>query len=255
MEEFSESVAPADREPDRPTQVPDSAGADARADSDAAATVEAILFASDSALTAAKISMAAELPAKQVKQAIDQLNTRYEQSDSAIAIEEIAGGYQMLTRPQYNDVLQRLLRARSDSKLSQAAMEALAIVAYRQPIMRADIEAIRGVASGEVLRGLLEKNLVKIVGRAEVLGRPMLYGTTRRFLEVFGLASLDDLPRVEELRTAASQASLTPQPPTVPPQDQPGPEDDTSDLDDEDSDEEDDFDEDDEEEEEEEEDD
>ena len=82
-------------------------------------------------------------------------------------------------------------------------METLAIVAYRQPILRADIEAIRGVACGEVLRGLMEKNLVKIVGRAEVLGRPMLYGTTRRFLESFGLGSLVDLPRVEQLRSGA----------------------------------------------------
>ena len=85
-------------------------------------------------------------------------------------------------------------------RLSQAALETLAIVAYRQPILRADVEAIRGVASGEVLRGLMDKQLVKIVGRAEVIGRPMLYGTTRRFLEIFGLKRIEDLPRVEELR-------------------------------------------------------
>ena len=115
----------------------------------------------------------------------------------------------MLTRPEYHDVVRRLFKNKSDSKLSQAAMETLAIVAYRQPILRADIEAIRGVASGEMLRSLMDKNLVKIVGRAEVLGRPMLYGTTRRFLEVFGLNSLDDLPNVEALRggrDAADQA-------------------------------------------------
>ena len=106
----------------------------------------------------------------------------------------------MLTRPEYHDVVSRLFKNKSDSKLSQAAMETLAIVAYRQPILRADIEAIRGVASGEMLRSLMEKNLVKIVGRAEVLGRPMLYGTTRRFLEVFGLNGLEDLPNVEALR-------------------------------------------------------
>jgi segregation and condensation protein B len=107
---------------------------------------------------------------------------------------------------------------KKDSRLSQAAMETLAIVAYRQPILRADIESIRGVASGEVLRGLLERQLVKIVGRAEVIGRPMLYGTSKRFLEVFGLASLDDLPRVEELRsgaetpfpTVSSEETITP---------------------------------------------
>jgi len=97
-------------------------------------------------------------------------------------------------------VIGRLFKNKSDSKLSQAAMETLAIVAYRQPILRADIEAVRGVASGEMLRSLMDKNLVKIVGRAEVLGRPMLYGTTRQFLEVFGLNGIDDLPNVEALR-------------------------------------------------------
>jgi segregation and condensation protein B len=94
-------------------------------------------------------------------------------------------------------------------------METLSIVAYRQPILRADIESIRGVASGEMLRGLMERQLVKIVGRAEVVGRPMLYGTTKRFLEVFGLAGLEDLPRVEELR--APNKPATPPTPTAPP--------------------------------------
>jgi len=105
-----------------------------------------------------------------------------------------------MTLPQYHDVISRLFKTRNDSRLSQAAMETLSIVAYRQPVLRADIEAIRGVACGEVLRSLMEKQLVKIVGRAEVLGRPMLYGTTRRFLEIFGLNSLDELPKFEELR-------------------------------------------------------
>jgi segregation and condensation protein B len=118
----------------------------------------------------------------------------------------------MLTLPQYHEVLSRLFKTRSDSKLSQAAMETLAILAYRQPILRVDVEAIRGVACGEVLRGLMEKNLVKIVGRAEVIGRPMLYGTTKNFLEIFGLGSLEDLPRVEELRSGAKE---TPKPPAA----------------------------------------
>lgn len=175
--------------------------ADAAAEREIAATVEAILFATDSPLSAAKIALVAELPNRGlVKRAVAQLNERYEQMGCAFCIEPIAGGYQMLTRPQYHDVVGRLFKNKSDSKLSQAAMETLAIVAYRQPILRADIEAVRGVASGEMLRGLMDKNLVKIVGRAEVLGRPMLYGTTRQFLEVFGLNSIDDLPNVESLR-------------------------------------------------------
>ena len=173
-----------------------------------AATVEAILFASDCPLTAAKIARAAELPGQRaVKDAVESLNARYEQMGSAFRIEMLAGGYQMLTQPEYHDVLTRLLQARRETQLSQAALETLAIVAYRQPIMRADVEAIRGVACGEMLRGLIEKQLIKIVGRAEVLGRPMLYGTTRRFLEVFGISSLEDLPRVQQLRSGLSGAA------------------------------------------------
>ena len=142
-----------------------------------------------------------------MRQAIEDLNSRYESTGSAFRVESIAGGYQMLTLPAYHDAIARLRRSRSDSKLSQAALETLAIVAYRQPIIRADVEAIRGVACGEIIRGLLDKGLVKIAGRADVLGRPMLYGTTKRFLETFGLGGLEDLPRVEELRSGAPEAA------------------------------------------------
>jgi len=176
------------------------------------ATVEAILFATDSPLRPERIAQVAQLPGRrEVRRAIAALNARYEEMGCAFRIEEIAGGYQMLTLPEYHDVLSALLRARGESRLTQASLETLAIVAYRQPILRADVEAIRGVACGDVLRGLLDKQLVKIVGRAEVPGRPMLYGTTRRFLEVFGLASLDDLPRVEELRQAVRSAEGKPE--------------------------------------------
>lgn len=166
-----------------------------------ASMVEAMLFASDSPLTAAKIAQVADLGTKRaIKKAIEELNSRYEKMGCAFCVEEIAGGYQMMTRTEYNDVLSRLLRVRRDTRLTKAAMETLAVVAYRQPVMRADIEAIRGVACADVLRGLMDKQLVKIVGRAAVLGRPILYGTTKRFLETFGLAELEDLPNVEELR-------------------------------------------------------
>jgi segregation and condensation protein B len=175
--------------------------------SKSAAVVEALLFTSDSPLPAARIAELAELPGERaVKDAVAALNARYERDGAAFCIQALAGGYQMLTRPEFHDCIARLLRDRSDSRLTQAAMETLAIVAYRQPILRADVEAIRGVACGEVLRGLLERQLIKIVGRAQVIGRPMLYGTTRRFLEVFGLENLDDLPKVEELRTAAARS-------------------------------------------------
>ena len=162
--------------------------------------IEAVLFASDEPLTPARLGTIVETGVKQIREHIKNLNDKYEANKNAFRIEQIAGGYQMLTLSPYNHWLNKLLRVRSDSKLSPAALETLAIIAYKQPVIRADIEAIRGVAVGEIVRGLMYKGLVKIVGRAEVLGRPMLYGTTRKFLEVFGLNSLKDLPKIEELK-------------------------------------------------------
>lgn len=162
--------------------------------------VEAVLFASDESLTDNRLAKIIETSVKQVKESIKNLNDKYRVNNNAFRIEQIAGGYQMLTLSTYNHWLKKLLRARSDSKLSPAALETLAIIAYKQPVIRADIEAIRGVAGGEVIRTLCYKGLVKIVGRAEILGRPMLYGTTKKFLEVFGLNTLKDLPKIEELK-------------------------------------------------------
>jgi segregation and condensation protein B len=162
--------------------------------------LEAVLFATDEPLTDSKLAGIVETTAKQVRASIESLNAKYEANNNAFRIEQIAGGYQMLTLNLYNGWLKKMLRARADNKLSPAAMETLAIIAYKQPIIRADIEAIRGVAVGEVIRSLMYKGLVKIVGRAEILGRPMLYGTTKKFLEVFGLNSLKDLPKAEELK-------------------------------------------------------
>jgi len=182
------------------------------------AVVEAILFATDTPLSAAKIADVACLPGgrRAARGAVEGLNRRYEQMGCSFRIEALAGGHQMLTLPEFNDVLSRLLKVRSESKLTQASMEALAIIAYRQPILRADIEAIRGVSCGEVVRNLMEKGLVKIVGRAEEIGRPMLYGTTKKFLEVFGLARLKDLPQVAELAGGAV-AQKPAAPPEAPP--------------------------------------
>lgn len=162
--------------------------------------IEAILFATDEPLTENRLASIVETTAKQVRASIKALNAKYEGNGSAFRIEQIAGGHQMLTLSLYNMWLKKMLRARSDTKLSPAAMETLAIIAYKQPIIRVDIEAIRGVAVGEVIRSLMYKGLVKITGRAEVLGRPMLYGTTKKFLEVFGLNSIKDLPKAEELK-------------------------------------------------------
>jgi segregation and condensation protein B len=161
---------------------------------------EAVLFATDEPISAERLAKIIETGVKQVKEHIKNLNDKYQANNNAFRIEQIAGGYQMMTLGLYNHWLKKLLRARDDSKLSPAALETLAIIAYKQPIIRADIESIRGVAAGEVLRSLMYKGLVKIVGRAEVLGRPMLYGTTKKFLEVFGLNTLKDLPKIEELK-------------------------------------------------------
>ncbi len=166
----------------------------------AESVIEAVLFASDEPLSEARLSSIVEIGIKQIHQHIENLNDKYRTNNNSFRIEQIAGGYQMLTLSAYNHWLQKLLHVRSEDKLSPAALETLAIIAYKQPVMRADIEAIRGVAVGELIRGLMYKGLVKIVGRAEVLGRPMLYGTTKKFLEVFGLNSLKDLPKVEELK-------------------------------------------------------
>lgn len=163
--------------------------------------VEAALLTTDRPLPAAKLADVMEqATAASIRDAISLLNKVYEQSERSFRIEEVAGGYQLLTLPQFADVLSSLHRTRGKEKLSTAALETLAIVAYKQPIVRAEIENIRGVACGEVLRSLMERHLIKIVGRAEELGRPMLYGTTKSFLEVFGLSNLKDLPKVEDFK-------------------------------------------------------
>jgi segregation and condensation protein B len=130
----------------------------------------------------------------------------YEQTDRSFRIEQVAGGYQILTLPRFGEHLKRLHQKEIDSKLTKAALETLAIIAYKQPILRADLEAIRGVACGETIRSLMEKHLVKIDGRAEIPGRPILYGTTRRFLELFGLNNLKDLPASENLPAQKSSS-------------------------------------------------
>lgn len=170
--------------------------------------IEALLMAADRPLSDGKIADllgleagGGESPARAIREAIDQLNRDYAATHRAIRIESLAGGRQVLTLPAFAPVVAALRGQKQQTRLTQPALETLAIVAYRQPIQRAEIESIRGVACGEVLRSLLERRLVRIVGRAEELGRPMLYGTTAEFLKVFGLGSLADLPQSKELRT------------------------------------------------------
>ena len=135
-----------------------------------------------------------------VREACDTLNRQYAETNRAFRIESVSGGRQMLTIAAFGQIVTRLKGQRAQTRLSQAALETLAIIAYRQPMLRAQLEAIRGVACGEVLKSLMERRLVKIVGRAEEVGRPMLYGTTPEFLRVFGIANLGDLPQAKDLR-------------------------------------------------------
>ena len=170
--------------------------------------VEALLFASERSLSEARmktvLGIEDEDATTQIKAAIESLNKSYDSDARAFRIERIAGGFRVMTREELAPLVSRLHADRQQQKLSQAALETLSIIAYRQPVMRAEIEVIRGVACGDVLRGLMDRRLVKIVGRAEELGRPMLYGTTKDFLKIFGLANLNDLPEVQGLMREAS---------------------------------------------------
>lgn len=159
------------------------------------ALVEAALLAADEPLSARRLADVAGLAdAAEAKRQVRRLQALYEQESSAFQVAEIAGGYQLLTRPEFHPWLVRLRRTGDELRLTPAARETLTIIAYRQPIMRADVEAIRGVQCSEVLRLLMERGLVRIAGRHESLGRPVLYGTTKKFLQVFGLNSLKELP-------------------------------------------------------------
>jgi segregation and condensation protein B len=163
--------------------------------------VEAILFASDEPVPVDRVADAAgdEVSVDLVRQAVRQLVEEYDAGGRAFTIEEIAGGLQLFTRPEYNKYLKKLLRARNQARFTQAALETLAIIAYKQPTSRAEIEDIRGVACGDMIRTLMEKGLVRVAGRSEHLGRALLYGTTKKFLQVFGLASVKDLPESKQL--------------------------------------------------------
>jgi segregation and condensation protein B len=165
--------------------------------------VEALLFAIHEPVPISKITKIIDgTDAKEIKDIIEQLRNEYDADNRAFQIEEIANGYQLLSRPEYHEWISKIHKKTGEAKLSQSAIETLAIIAYKQPIIRAEVEAIRGVQSGQMIRTLIEKSLVKITGRDQVLGRPLLYGTTKKFLEHFGLKSIKDLPKVEELEIA-----------------------------------------------------
>ncbi len=163
--------------------------------------VEAVLFASESPLAPAEIARASsDLSGKDVEQAIGELRQEYERDERAFQIYPLGDGYQILTRPEYAPYLERFDSITRTNKLSRAALETLAIIAYRQPVSRLEIEELRGVNAAGVLRSLQERGLIDVVGRAEGLGRPLLYGPSKRFLDHFGLRALDELPQPEDLQ-------------------------------------------------------
>ena len=170
--------------------------------------LEAVLFLSREALGLRKLAQSANLAdATEARTLLGELRKLYDQRGCAFQVEQLAGGYQLLTRPKFAPWLRTLVPPSEQIRLSPPALETLSVVAYRQPVLRADVEAIRGVACGEILRQLMERDLLRIVGRSEELGRPLWYGTTRRFLQVFGLSSLDDLPLSAQLRRPAESDS------------------------------------------------
>jgi segregation and condensation protein B len=185
--------------------------------SDELARLEAALFLAREPLNTRRLAKLARLSdGTRARTLLRELRTLHDAAGSAFRVEHIAGGYQLLTRSAFGPWLRRLGEQPAGARLSTAAMETLAIVAYRQPVTRAEIESIRGVGSEEMLRQLMERDLVAIGGRAEDLGRPHVYVTSRRFLTVFGLARIEDLPPMDLLPGIGATAGT----------DAPGPEDD-----------------------------
>ncbi len=172
--------------------------------------LEAVLFLAREPLTTRKLSQYANLAdGTQARTLIRRLNDQYDARGGAFRVEQVAGGYQLLTRRKFGSWLRRLEHVPGETRLSAPALETLAVIAYRQPVPRADIEAIRGVNCGEILRQLMERDLARIDGRSEELGRPYLYSTTKRFLQLFGLSRLEELPRAQELHELPLPAATT----------------------------------------------
>jgi segregation and condensation protein B len=162
--------------------------------------VLALLFAADEPLSLRKMSsVLGDEQTSDIRKAVETWQKRFDDESWSVVLEKVAGGFQLSSRPQYAPYIARLYSGRRKLRLSKAALETLAIIAYKQPITRAEIEAIRGVGCGSVVANLLERSLVRITGKAKVLGAPFLYGTTQEFLEYLGLNSLKDLPSLEEL--------------------------------------------------------
>jgi len=170
------------------------------------AVIEAMLFSSDKPLTIEQMrNVLGSLETQEIRSILGELNQEYESSNRGIRITEIAGGFQMITAPALAPFLKKLYKQRSVEKLSKPALETLAIIAYKQPLTRLDIESLRNVNIDGVMKSLLDKDLIRVTGRKKSPGRPKVYGTTRQFLEYFGLKSLEELPKIENFSTLAQQ--------------------------------------------------
>ncbi len=182
--------------------------------------IESLIFTSNKPLMLDEFKKVfADVSIADIRRVIAELESEYAQRNSGIRVVEIAGGFQMVTAPENAAAIKNFYKIKNTEKLTGPSLETLAIVAYKQPVTRVDIEAIRGVSVDGVVKSLLEKNLIRIVGRKEVIGRPFVYGTTRMFLDYFGLRSLAELPKIEEfaqqdilmdVKLASGDAEITP---------------------------------------------
>jgi segregation and condensation protein B len=168
--------------------------------------VEALIFASDKPITTEQIKkVLGDLDAASINKIVVELKNEYEMQNRGIRLIEIAGGFQMITSSNFAPFLKKLFKNRYSDKLSKPALESLAIIAYKQPLTKAEIESLRNVSVDGVMKSLLDKNLIRICGRKKIPGRPFVFGTTREFLEHFGLKSLADLPKMEDFTVLVQQ--------------------------------------------------
>lgn len=173
------------------------------------AVIEALLFASDKPLTLERIrNILDNLQTDEIRRILEELREEYEQSNRGIRITEIAGGFQIITAPSFAPFLKKLYKERHTEKLSKPALETLAIIAYKQPVTKLEIESLRNVNIDGVMQNLLDKGLIRVTGRKKAPGRPKVYGTNLQFLEYFGLKSLEELPKIENFQNALSSKEV-----------------------------------------------
>ena len=174
--------------------------------------IEALIFASDVPISAVQIKQYIEdVTVSQIQKVVDELNLEYKQTNRAFSIIKVANGFQMVTRDAYSQWVSKLFQRRRKQKLSQAGLETLSVIVYRQPVSKTEMDAIRGVNCDGVLRTLLERKLITIAGRAEGPGRPLLYKTTAEFLRYFGVNTLKDLPKLREIEELMKEENQLPE--------------------------------------------